>query len=207
MQILGAEILTTQDTQALGAMLADFMLAIRQRVPGTMGATFVLNVESNLAFVAESLEGYVAAHRAQFPTRVHVIKNDRRRGREGAGEGGLTDVDVQYTAGTRTTAKTTKESVAVLKALLHGGCVYFARPFIDRLRDRDARVQIVKQLAGFQRILTYPKPKNGRIASGVREQYSGKQGTTQQDDLARTLLILTRTVEQVERDAVFANIR
>jgi hypothetical protein len=205
LQILSAETMPTEDTQELGAMLMAHLREVRRRVPTVSGATFVINVESNLAFVAVSLDEYVRTHRADFPPRVHVLRADLRRTRTQAfADGGITDVEPVYTSGSRTTARVKKEQVNALQTLLRGGLVYFAKQFADRTPGSDARGQILSELAAYQRILLFPKLRNGHMLNSVREMYSGKgRGATHQDDWASCLLIATFTVEKITRDTAY----
>lgn len=203
LQVLSAAVFTTQDTALLADLMQEHLREVRTRVPTVAHATFVLNVESNLAYVAESLDAQFKKpeRRARLP-RMEVIHADPRRA--AAGGGGATDLARAFTAGTRTTERNKKEMVSVFRSLLQGALVAFARQYWTPDEQRENRGQMVSELAAFQRVFEFVKNHDGV----VRERFTGKgRGSTRQDDWVMALLITSFTIDRVMRDSAFAHLR
>lgn len=202
-------ILETQVVETLAATLVQHISQLTHTFRTLQGATFVINVESNLAYVAESIEHYMQRQRALLPT-VHVLRNDlrRQRGGGGGGGGGATDMDPLYTAGTRTTQRNKKEMVMIFDSMLRGGLVRFARHLFALEGAEMAqqwRQDIVKELGNFKRELVYPKQRGQRVPR-VRETFSGKYGRNS-DDWVMTLLIASFTFDMIQRTDRFQHLR
>jgi hypothetical protein len=201
-QVVSAGVFESQVIDEVCAALAEHLVRLVATVDTLRGATFVINVESNLAYFAESVETYLR-QRARLLPRFHVLRNDLRRTHSAAAAagGGATDVDAVYTAGTRTTQRNKKQMVLAFDALLRGGFVRFARELFAHPGGADAakryRAEIVKELGAFKRELVFPKPRGQRVPT-ARETYSGKYGRNR-DDWVMAVLIASFTFDVIYR--------
>lgn len=188
----------TGNLNELCHLFAAHLRAVAAAVPVVRNAIFVINIESNLAYVADTLAAYLAA--TPGLPRTHVLREDRRRSHSsalggGGGAGSASDVDPIYTAGTRTTARLKREMVEVMRTVLRAELLYFMRPApVSAHLDRRAvgaalpRDAIVTQVGDFKRELIYPKAKGRSTTPRARETFSGKFGT-KQDDWVMALMI------------------
>jgi hypothetical protein len=194
------DVFETQVLDELGDMLRTHLMQLVGHVTTLRGATFVLNVESNMGYVADSLDTYMRNHAAHLP-RLFVLRQDRRRKRqEGGAGGGATDVEVQYTAGTRTTQRNKKEMVDVFNSMLRGGLVHFGQPLLA-LGGADMaqrwRTELVSELRTFKREMR-ASPARGQTTAPVREIFSGKYGRNR-DDWVMATLIASMTLDMIRR--------
>lgn len=188
----------TQVLDELGQRLTNHIVQLVGRVPTLRGATFVLNVESNMGYVADSLADYVRRHAKNLP-RIYVLRQDLRRRYHSSG--GATDVEMEYRAGTRTTQRNKKEMVGVFLSLLRGGLVRFSRQLFatgGADKAQQYRDELIRELRNFKRERR-PVTVRGRQTSIMREFFTGKTSGTKTDDWTMSTLICTYTFDMVER--------
>lgn len=111
---MGGDIVNTQDTQELGELVVRHIARVREDVRDCESATFVVNVESNMAGWASSVENYMK--RANIPNYEFMREDVRSKGRGPGGE-------AEVTAGTRTTKENKPEMIQKLGRLLRNGQV------------------------------------------------------------------------------------
>jgi hypothetical protein len=202
--VIGADTVNTGITGELGGLVEQHLRALIDRIETVRGALFVVTVESNMGYVAGSLEEYFR----KTPTglRVHVLREDPRKARSGAVlGGGAVDLEPVFTAGRRTTNALKRQMVDVMRTLLRGELVFFARHVVSAHLDKRPlgaalpREELIGQMLEFKRELTFPANRNRTTRPRAREVFSGKYGGSKRDDWVMALLIVSLTVELWQR--------
>ena len=173
----------TPDLNHLTSLVAEHICAVRDSHAVFSTATFVINVEANMAYVAETLEAGLPKQRHGRMPAMIVLRENRKR-KHGGGPGERAEIEMR--AGTLTTNATKLEMVEVMRGLLRTGSLKFSRPFVTvhsdlrRLSAAMPRDAIPWQFAQFKQEEKH-HPSRGSTTRPPTLIFSGKYGQGRDD--------------------------